>query len=31
MSEAGKEFYLSLEKTWNEISTAVNLITKPTN
>ena len=30
MSESGKEFYLSLEKTWNEISTAVNMITNPT-
>lgn len=28
MSETGKEFYLSLQKTWIEISTAVEHITK---
>lgn len=31
MSESGKQFYLQLEATWKEISTAVNLITESTS
>ncbi len=29
MTSTGKQFYESLEATWNEISTAVNKITQP--
>lgn len=29
MTETGKEFYKTLEATWNEISKAVNKITQP--